>query len=165
VDYVSESGETAGRAAAAYAMHQAVGRAAAANATHQAADHAAAHTAHQAVPPPPCYAEICPGDGILTAAPQLIDLSTPVPSATVFFRVREERSSVVVRFTLERALPTAGEGGPTVLFAKRYQRLRPPEMERVTLDLSTVTLSDGDRITVTETVAEAAAGESSPEEL
>jgi thioredoxin reductase len=130
VDYVSESGETAGRAAAAFASR----REASAS---------------------PRYAEICPGKDILAVTPQLINLDSLENSITVFFRVREERSSAHVRFTLESAQPaTAASGGltaagPIELFARKYQRLRPPEMERITLNLNNATLGEGDRITVT----------------
>jgi hypothetical protein len=129
VDYVSESGETAGRAAAAFATCQ------------------EAPTPHTA--PSPCYAEICPDKNILAVVPQLVNLDSLEDSITVFFRVRDERSSVRVRFMLESAQIAAGAGGPIELFSRKYQRLRPPEMERITLNLINVTLGEGDRITIT----------------
>jgi NADPH-dependent 2,4-dienoyl-CoA reductase/sulfur reductase-like enzyme len=128
VDYVSESGETAGQAAATFAARPEASAA-------------------------PRYAEICPGKDILAAAPQLINLDFLEDTITVFFRVREERSSVRVRFVLE----AAGDTGPIELFSRKYQRLRPPEMERITLNLINVTLEEGSRITIT---VEAAAPDS-----
>jgi hypothetical protein len=68
----------------------------------------------------------------------------------VFFRVREERASVRVRFTLESvATATAETGGSIELFSQKYQRLRPPEMERITLNLKNVALDEGKRIAIT----------------
>jgi thioredoxin reductase len=118
VDYVSESGETAGRAAAAFAARGV----------------APPYTAHS-----PRYAEICPDKNILAATPQLINLDSLEDSIPVFFRAREERASVRVRFAL----------GPIELFSRKYQRLRPPEMERITLNLKNLTPGEGDRITIT----------------
>jgi NADPH-dependent 2,4-dienoyl-CoA reductase/sulfur reductase-like enzyme len=139
VDYVSESGETAGRMAAAFA-------------------------AHQAVPASPRYAEICPGKDILAVTPQLVNLDSLEDTITVFFRVREERSSVRIRFMLETAVRRPATG-PSELFSRKYQHLRPPEMERITLDLKNVSLGVGSRITITVETAETAAGDSSSEAL
>lgn len=118
VDYVSESGETAGRTAAAFA-------------------------ARKEAPAPPRYAEISPSKDILAVTPQLINLDSLEERVTVFFRVREECSSVRVRFTLEHS------GGPIELFSRKYQRLRPPEMERIILNLKDITLSENQRIIIT----------------
>jgi thioredoxin reductase len=115
VDYVSESGESAGRAAAAFA--------------------AAGEDL-----PAPAYAEICPGKDILAVTPQLINLNSLEAEITAFFRVRDERSSAHVRFVLD--------GTETELFSRKFKRLRPPEMERVTLDLKDLELHEGDRITI-----------------
>jgi hypothetical protein len=133
VDYVSESGETAGRAAAVFAARR---------------------EAPTPTVPSPRYAEICPDKNILAVVPQLVNLDSLEDSITVFFRVREERSSVRVHLTLESAQkveaePQSTAGGPIELFSWKYQRLRPPEMERITLNLSNVTLGEGDRITIT----------------
>jgi thioredoxin reductase len=138
VDYVSESGETAGWAAAAFAAH---GR-----------DCAAFR-----------YAEICPDKDILAVTPQLVNLGTLEDTITVFFRIREERSSVGVRFALETARRRAKDAGPIELFSRKYQRLRPPEMERVTLNLKNLTLLEGDRITLTVETAGTSGGDFSSE--
>jgi thioredoxin reductase len=135
VDYVSESGETAGRAAAAFAA--------------RGGDPAAFG-----------YAEICPDKDILAVTPQLVNLGTLEDTITVFFRVREERSSVRVRFVLETAQTGAKNAGPIELFSRKYQRLRPPEMERVTLNLKNLTLPEGGRITLTVETAETSGGDS-----
>jgi NADPH-dependent 2,4-dienoyl-CoA reductase/sulfur reductase-like enzyme len=124
VDYVSESGETAGRAAAAFA-------------------------ACKEAPAAPRYAEICPSKDFLAVTPQLVNLDALEDRLPVFFRVREECSSMRVRFTLEYS------GGPIELFSRKYQHLRPPEMERVILNLNNITLSENKRIIITiETAAQ-----------
>jgi NADPH-dependent 2,4-dienoyl-CoA reductase/sulfur reductase-like enzyme len=117
VDYVSESGETAGRAAAAFAACK--------------------------EGPAPRYVEICPSKDILAVTPQLLNLDTIEERISMFFRVREEYASAYVRFTLEHS------GEPIEFFSRTYQRLRPPEMERVILSLSNITLSEHKRITIT----------------
>jgi NADPH-dependent 2,4-dienoyl-CoA reductase/sulfur reductase-like enzyme len=115
VDYVSESGEAAGRAAAAFAA---------------AGKNPAALR----------YAQICAGKDIFTVTPELINLDSPQAEITAFFRVRDERSSVQVRFV--------PDGGGKELFSRKFKRLRPPEMERVTLDLKGLELHEGSRIMV-----------------
>jgi hypothetical protein len=103
--------------------------------------------------PPLRYAEICPAKDILAVSPQLVNLDSMEDSTPVFFRVREERESVRVRFVLE-SVQKAADGvrstaGPIELFSRNYQRLRPPEMERITLSLKNVSLVAGSRITIT----------------
>jgi len=113
VDYVSESGEAAGKAAAQW---QTV------NDKTQEDEQV--------------FAEIQVGKDLLYAVPQKIDLSEPPSEITLFFRVREERgkSMFFARF------------GESVLVEKTYLTLRPPEMERITLDLRDVNLQAGDVI-------------------
>jgi len=106
VDYVSESGEAAGMAAAKYYDQERA------------------------------FAEIKTGEGLLYAVPQKIDLSEKSSEVTVFFRVREERGKSKFRASF----------GEQVLLEKTYLTLRPPEMERITLDLSKVELGEGDVI-------------------
>jgi thioredoxin reductase len=125
VDYVSESGETAGKAAAVFAARTSDSK------TEKKTD-------------PPRYAEICQGKEILAAVPQLINVDVPVKDVTVFFRVRDERESSRVSFVLQKASPTDEQA--VELFSRKYPRLRPPEMERVTLKLKDVKLCEGDRI-------------------
>jgi hypothetical protein len=125
VDYVSESGETAGRAAAIFAASVGTGESRPASA----------------------YVEICPDKNILAVTPQLVSPES-TEDITVFFRVRDERSSVRVRVMLEHSEKkqnTPGDGG-LELFSRKYQRLRPPEMERITLSLKN--LSPGDCVTL-----------------
>lgn len=120
VDYVSESGETAGRAAARYAQK---GFAVF----------------------PPRRAEIRASKEFLAFVPQRLALDgfENEKSVTFFFRVKEERGASRVSFSLERAGSAALE-----IFSKRYRRLRPPEMERITLDLGGENLDENDIISL-----------------
>jgi hypothetical protein len=95
VDFVSESGEAAGRAAAQYAKQ------------------------------PRTYIATKPGNGFLYAVPQKIDLSTPHSEVPVFFRSVDERGATTVRVALDGK----------EIFKKKYKHLRPPEMERILLNL------------------------------
>jgi len=98
VDYVSESGEIAGRAAAAYAL----GRTQPSN-----------------------HAELVPEGDILYAVPGRLDLAAG-GKAVVYLRANR---------TIGNARLTISAGDKTVL-RKRYPVLRPPEMERIVLDLA-----------------------------
>lgn len=101
VDYVTESGEIAGRAAACAA---------------------------------PLQRQLCPlvpqGD-LLYAVPQRIDLAALSSQTVLFFRVSR---------ALQNAVVTLSVDGKTIL-QKRYRHLRPPEMERLTVDLTGVGLT------------------------
>ena len=114
VDYVSESGEIAGAAAAGFAL-------AGDSATPLA-------TARRTI-------RLKAGTGFLYAVPQFIDVSKP-GKAVIFFRsnstIREG-----ARVTL-RALPRDSAAGPAAILEKGYAALRPPEMERLEIDLGAV---------------------------
>ncbi len=118
-DYVSESGETAGRAAARYAA--AAGRGAGAGRR---------------------LSPVSAGSGLLYAVPQLIDAAALAASgggsdaqSTFYFRSRSTLASGgvarlgVARLGVADTEAAAGEKGPE-LFSRRYPALRPPEMER-----------------------------------
>jgi NADPH-dependent 2,4-dienoyl-CoA reductase/sulfur reductase-like enzyme len=107
VDYVSESGETAGAAAAEHAL----GR-----------GHADGAVAPGREPRPSI--KVKAGPGFLYAVPQRIDPSLPGP-AIIYFR-----SNTTIRDGA-RVVASAGE---EILLDKRYAALRPPEMERIELD-------------------------------
>lgn len=111
VDYVSESGELAGRHAAAYAKDR---------------------QARQLIP-----IEATPAD-FLYAVPQHIDIVSEDKNVILYFRSREVEKNVRVHIT----------HGDTVLFNKKYLTLKPPEMERVALDLSDIELKPGDAIKI-----------------
>ena len=97
VDYVSQSGETAGQNAAHYRPEQ----------------------QRTLIP-------VTAGEGLLYAVPQRLDLQSDNSAVTLYFRSRQ---------TLGRCRLVITAGGRE-LFTRNYPFLRPPEMERLTLDLS-----------------------------
>lgn len=105
VDYVSESGETAGHAAAAYKPGK----------------------ARKLVP-----VEADP-QSFLYAVPQRIDAAADSLSSVFYFRSKNAERNVRVQLRSK----------DRVLFEKKYSILRPPEMERVNVNLTDVDLSDG----------------------
>jgi hypothetical protein len=115
VDYVSESGERAGRNAALYAADGSTGGG------------------------ERNFAELLTGGDFLCMTPQRLDLDRLEEETTAFFRSRDNRGKTLVRI---------GAGGRE-LFVKRYNQLRPPEMERITLRLKDAGLRRGDRIQCT----------------
>ena len=141
VDYVSESGETAGAAAAAWAVREraACEKLAAANAADEktAGEKAAAENAAAANTARAGEAFIEADAGFLYAVPQRLDLGAPLRT-TLYFRAKEERGPT--------CLSVCADGRE--LFAKRYRALRPPEMERVVLDFTAAQLAPNDRVTL-----------------
>lgn len=97
VDYVSQSGETAGQNAARYRSEQ----------------------QRTLIP-------VTAGEGLLYAVPQRLDLQSDNSAVTLYFRSRQNlgRCRLVI----------AADGRE--IFTRNYPFLRPPEMERLTLDLS-----------------------------
>jgi thioredoxin reductase len=119
VDYVTESGEGAGTAAARAALLRRAENGMPQGAAHGAETHPEAPDAGRR--PAPLTVE--PDERFLYAVPQrILPGGGPV---TLFFRVRAEMGPAVLRI---RA------GGQTLL-EKRYGTLRPPEMQRLTLTL------------------------------
>jgi thioredoxin reductase len=125
VDYVSESGEIAGRNAALTAARMA------------AAGPGDGENRGKGPGASGPFAEIAPGAGVLCAVPQRLDLGGPEAEGPVFFRSREERGKSLLRV----------EAGGKDLFRREYRQLRPPEMERILLPLGE--LRGGDRIRLT----------------
>ncbi|MBL8967335.1 MAG: FAD-dependent oxidoreductase [Spirochaetaceae bacterium] len=109
-DYVSESGEAAGRAAAAFA-----------------ARNGAPAARGRLVP-------VKAGPGFLYAVPQFVDRGRP-GKAVLYFR-----SNATLREGARFAARAIGpDGAPAAtLLEKRYAALRPPEMERVEIDVALV---------------------------
>jgi NADPH-dependent 2,4-dienoyl-CoA reductase/sulfur reductase-like enzyme len=85
------------------------------------------------------FADLAGDLGFLCISPQRLDLGVPPGEVRVFFRAREERGKTLVR---------AFAGGRE-LFRRQYPQLRPPEMERVVLDLRDAGLREGDRLNFT----------------
>ena len=97
VDYVSQSGETAGRNAARYDPHR-----------------------EQTLIP------VTAGEGLLYAVPQRLDLQSDNSAVTLYFRSRQNLGRCRLVITADGR----------ELFTRNYPFLHPPEMERLTLDLS-----------------------------
>ena len=145
VDYVSESGEGAGESAAAYAAaagqaHALHGKTAAAESGCMQQPAIAASAAIAAAPKkfPPPMAVLEPDDSLLYVVPQRIRLDAPCDKAVLFFRSKVERGASVL---------TVCVNGREV-YTKKYRGLRPPEMERVTVDFSAAGLAPNSRITL-----------------
>lgn len=113
VDYVSESGEKAGEAAAQYSKGL-----------------CGCIKQQSAV--------IQPDETLLYVVPQRINLDIDREQTVLFFRTKEERGAADLNVYAE----------DTLVFTKRYRSLRPPEMERITLDLSKVQLKPSSRIKI-----------------
>jgi hypothetical protein len=116
VDYVSESGEEAGKSAARFALapnYDEIARNGRVNAAGFEID-----------------------GGFLCISPQLLNLDSLEDETAVFFRSREERDNARITFTAN---------GRT-LFTKQYSKLRPPEMERISLRLKDAELRSGGKI-------------------
>jgi thioredoxin reductase len=107
VDYVSESGEAAGRAAALYEKKSRA------------------------------FAELKADDSFLYIVPQKIDLYNMDKHAVIYFRSAEDRGKTRL---------TVSYDGRDVL-TKAYPFLRPPEMERIEIDVMELGLKPGNDIT------------------
>src|SRR5664280_2346900 len=101
VDYVTESGERAGAAAAAFVAGRHQGR---------------------------LLPVMVDSTVLLYAVPQFVDMDSPESHAVVYFRSREELGTTLVQ------VAARGE----MVARHRYQHLRPPEMERLEIDLSLI---------------------------
>ena len=110
VDYVSETGETAGRAAARYA-----GR--------------SADTDRR-------FADLEAGEGLLYAVPQKLELGGLTGPIPVYFRSKAEMGKTRLSLTLDGR----------ELYGKMYARLRPPEMERLEVNFSSMALQPGSKL-------------------
>jgi NADPH-dependent 2,4-dienoyl-CoA reductase/sulfur reductase-like enzyme len=134
VDYVSESGETAGRSAARYAAESGE---LAGGSPGEGARGTGSGTAGPGGSRG--FADFTADGAFLCMTPQRLNLDDLEEETTVFFRSRKDRGKTMVRFRIN------GQE----LFHKRYNQLRPPEMERITLRLKGAELWPGDRITCT----------------
>ena len=107
VDYVSESGEAAGKSAARYRPGQ----------------------QRTLIP-------IMAGEGLLYAVPQRLDLQSDNSAVTLYFRSRENLGPCRLVITADGR----------EIYTRRYPFLRPPEMERLELDLSAQALTAASQI-------------------
>jgi thioredoxin reductase len=105
-DYVSESGDEAGKNAAHYAAH------------------------------PREHIEVNITSDFLYVVPQKLDFSTDMSNTVFFFRSVKERGKTLLRIMLDGK----------EIYKKQYRGLRPPEMERVPLDLSKFEITGSSKI-------------------
>jgi len=80
--------------------------------------------------------ELTAGMEFLYAVPERLDMGSDLKKTVVFFRSRDVREKSVFDVLVN--------GKP--VFSKKYQKLKPPEMERIELDLSMV--KSGDSVTL-----------------
>ena len=106
VDFVSQNAEQAGKSAAAYSAKERR------------------------------LIEITPGDGLLYAVPQRLNLNEDNSKTDLYFRVREEENNCVLHIYAD---------GKEIL-KKRYAFMRPPEMENLTIDFSACELNENSRV-------------------
>lgn len=106
VDYVSESGETAGKAAARSSSS------------------------------PRDLLPVTSDDSLLYVVPQRLDRNAEQTERVFFFRSSSDMDDATLQITR----------GSTVLYSKKYAHLRPPEMERLSLRLSSEQLFGKDPI-------------------
>lgn len=114
VDYVSESGETAGRNAALYCSRK------------------------------KNEISISSDKSILYSVPQVIDLNSDNSQTVVYFRSRNVLNGCRLNISID---------GNTVI-SKKYPFLRPPEMEKLTVDFSKYPLNSNSKITLSIEVTE-----------
>lgn len=105
-DYVSESGDAAGKNAAIYANKQRT------------------------------FVAVSADKGFAYVVPQKIDASSDTSGTVLFFRTAKERGKTRLRLLLD---------GREIV-KKQYMGLRPPEMERIPVDLSGHELSEASRL-------------------
>lgn len=101
VDYVSESGELAGKSAALYAKSRVL---------------------RNSIP-----IEYSNRD-FLYVVPQKIDLQSENKKIVIYIRSREIKNNISIKVMT----------GDTIIFNKKYRVVRPPEMERIEIDISNV---------------------------
>ena len=118
VDYVSESGGIAGRNAARYALAR--------RAPLDASDGDQGALLSEAGSPDrnQLFANVNASDDFLYVVPQRIDIGRLDAETVMFFRSAEVREKTTVRVLAD---------GREV-FSKKYNSLRPPEMERISVD-------------------------------
>jgi NADPH-dependent 2,4-dienoyl-CoA reductase/sulfur reductase-like enzyme len=129
VDYVSETGEAAGRAAAKRATEQ---RATEQRAAQQTPDNnGARHLSGER-----SLAEVTADGALLYIVPQRLDVDELEGPAIMYFRSKEEMGKTRLAVTLDG----------NEVYTKTYPRLRPPEMERLELDFKAMGIKRGSTV-------------------
>ncbi|MDO5014934.1 MAG: FAD-dependent oxidoreductase [Clostridia bacterium] len=110
VDYVSESGEIAGKNAASYVENKGkVNR---------------------------NEIDLNISNDFLYMVPQKINISKIDEKVDIYFRSKKDRNNVVLKLNLN----------DKEVFSKKYQFLRPPEMEKISFDFKSLNLQDNDKL-------------------
>ena len=74
----------------------------------------------------------------LYAVPQYIDINSLNQEVIAYFRSRDIRNKMTVKLLYD------GQ----VIFSRKYNKLKPPEMERITFDISKLNLKDDGEINI-----------------
>jgi len=117
VDYVSESGETAGIAAAKWALKGWI----------TAQENGIFH-----------YADFIINDRLLYVVPQRLNLTNLCAPITIFFRSKYEMEKSMLIITLNGC----------EIFRRLYSHLRPPELEKLTVDFRLLNIVKGSKISI-----------------
>lgn len=80
--------------------------------------------------------DVEPGKELLSLVPRRLDISGDLSDVTMYFRSRREIDGCTVRIVADGK----------EIFKKRYAFLRPPEMERITVDFSGCNLTEDSKI-------------------
>ena len=129
VDFVSESGECAGREAALYASGQM-------ELKRQDAVSPIVKGRPPTLPAERFFAELAPNEKILYIVPQKLDINKLEKPIAVYFRSKNEMQRSILSVCLDGK----------EIYTKTYQRLRPPEMERLELNLTGMDIKCGSKI-------------------
>ncbi len=80
--------------------------------------------------------ELSPGRDFLYSVPERLDVNSDMSKTVIFFRSRDERDKTQIDVFVN---------GQSV-YKRKYAKLKPPEMERIEVDLSSV--KSGDKVTL-----------------
>lgn len=129
VDYVSESGEIAGRAAAAY--NKKPKSVSLGQKEQQNAGEALGAILKRRIP-------LMADDSLQYLVPQKLDLDSDCSKAVLYFRSRQ----ILDEGTLTIAVDDE------VLFTRKYRNLKPPEMERLEVNFEELNLTEASRVRI-----------------
>jgi len=137
-DYVSESGDLAGQAAAKWALKGWTSMRKNGNESflHAQAAQAASEIISLRTTTEGSHAEIKADDSLMYVVPQRLNLDTLSPSTLLCFRSKKDMGKSLLSITLDGI----------EIFKKVYSRLRPPEIERIVLDFTDMNIKKGSLI-------------------
>jgi len=115
VDYVSESGEIAGHAAARWSLN---------DRTNKQRDGKRV------------FADVTIDESLLYIVPQKLNINNAIAPTTFYFRSKKEMDKSLLSVTLNG----------NEIYRKIYPRLRPPEMEKLTLEFDDLVINSGSTV-------------------